>query len=488
MQDNIKAALLATRGNEAGIGAVKNAIARRNGIETGLKGNTSQYKKPISPQSDFEKKLIEITENMSYSRKLTSLNDQENLSEARAYLTNAMLDYVEEESSTNDETAELEEQIIIEHSDELLGIFASLNKLENSDVLKTKANFDGKQAGAMAFLGERLAKIIDQVENSHPLNSSKANQIGDYSPESFAKNVQTESIKPELDLSQFRSEKSSYDDEDIFRVLKQNILIESKSPSTSTGDDISPFLTKLSEQVAGDATKLTFQNKSATADEPLPADDLSDLKSLLADLKIANKSGNESNTQDFLASNAPTSESTNNDGKQGLSPEFLGEMHKQGKELKAQKPFTEASKSIPNFNVRLEEFPSMMSRLVQNAKSEITSQAKLTMNPKSLGTVFVEINLTGTAVSIDIQTANKETAKKLETQIGVLKEKLGNLGIQIDEINVRDAETKFAQDQNTGQRGNRSKKEKNESLKKYLDLLQDEASERSKSFDIENQL
>ncbi|MEJ5287163.1 MAG: hypothetical protein CH6_1263 [Candidatus Kapaibacterium sp.] len=87
-------------------------------------------------------------------------------------------------------------------------------------------------------------------------------------------------------------------------------------------------------------------------------------------------------------------------------------------------PILERSNSI-----RLLELPTKVVSLVQNAK-EFPIKAEISLQPKWLGTVVVEISIVNDKVEIMFKAENKETLHTLENQASILKEKLNNNGFE----------------------------------------------------------
>lgn len=115
-------------------------------------------------------------------------------------------------------------------------------------------------------------------------------------------------------------------------------------------------------------------------------------------------------------------------------------------------------------NVRLDNVIGTTTRLVSQMKSGDTTSARMHLNPRSLGTVFVEIHLTGETADIRFRTESAEAGKALESQIANLKEQLQKEGIKTGNIQY----TQDGQDmQQFSQNGNNSREEM-ESRKDFI--------------------
>ncbi|MCX7880831.1 MAG: flagellar hook-length control protein FliK, partial [Ignavibacteria bacterium] len=73
--------------------------------------------------------------------------------------------------------------------------------------------------------------------------------------------------------------------------------------------------------------------------------------------------------------------------------------------------------------------PSKVVNLIQTAK-EFPLRAEIHLSPKSLGSIFVEINIINEKLDIMFKAENKDTLQILESQVVLLREKLTSLGFE----------------------------------------------------------
>ncbi len=93
-------------------------------------------------------------------------------------------------------------------------------------------------------------------------------------------------------------------------------------------------------------------------------------------------------------------------------------------------PIKETPKQLTALHLtRNSELPSKITSLV-NSSTNFPLKAEITLSPNSLGMVIVEINVIKNQVEIMFKTETKEAQQILESQIGLLKEKLSNLGFE----------------------------------------------------------
>ncbi|ROL57649.1 flagellar hook-length control protein FliK [Bacteroidetes/Chlorobi group bacterium Naka2016] len=107
---------------------------------------------------------------------------------------------------------------------------------------------------------------------------------------------------------------------------------------------------------------------------------------------------------------------------------YLGNINHQKSELSkiVEEFVTTNQKANP---LRLSDLPSKVVSLVQNAK-EFPIKAEISLQPKWLGTLVVEISVVNDKVEIMFKSENKETLHTLENKVSILKEKLNNNGFE----------------------------------------------------------
>jgi flagellar hook-length control protein FliK len=71
--------------------------------------------------------------------------------------------------------------------------------------------------------------------------------------------------------------------------------------------------------------------------------------------------------------------------------------------------------------------PQKISSFVESV-NQFPARAEITLSPKSLGMVIVDITVVNNEVKVMFKTETKEAQQILESQIGTLKDKLASLG------------------------------------------------------------
>ncbi len=88
-------------------------------------------------------------------------------------------------------------------------------------------------------------------------------------------------------------------------------------------------------------------------------------------------------------------------------------------------------------NIRPSEFAGKAMQLVKNAPAGGRVSARMVLRPASLGTVFVNVTMNGNIASLDIKVDSPEILKQLESQLSVLRDKLGQNGIKTEQLEIR---------------------------------------------------
>jgi flagellar hook-length control protein FliK len=88
----------------------------------------------------------------------------------------------------------------------------------------------------------------------------------------------------------------------------------------------------------------------------------------------------------------------------------------------------ETLKPSANIHIaRISELPQKISSFVESI-NQFPARAEITLSPKSLGMVIVDITVVNNEVKVMFKTETKEAQQILESQIGTLKDKLASLG------------------------------------------------------------
>ncbi|MCW5886475.1 MAG: flagellar hook-length control protein FliK, partial [Candidatus Kapabacteria bacterium] len=101
---------------------------------------------------------------------------------------------------------------------------------------------------------------------------------------------------------------------------------------------------------------------------------------------------------------------------------------------------TQAKPEMPSYmtftRVKLGNMPGILSDIVSNSSGNYIGTAKLILTPKSLGTIFVEINVSEDSVKLNFKADSRETTKAIESNIANLRDKIESNGVKIENINI----------------------------------------------------
>ena len=87
--------------------------------------------------------------------------------------------------------------------------------------------------------------------------------------------------------------------------------------------------------------------------------------------------------------------------------------------------------------IRMKEIANKTVQAAKDASGSTTYTARLVLTPQSLGTVFVQISMNDNKATFEIKAKTQEVVKSIEAQLGGLKDKLSQQGIQTESIEVR---------------------------------------------------
>lgn len=120
-------------------------------------------------------------------------------------------------------------------------------------------------------------------------------------------------------------------------------------------------------------------------------------------------------------------------------------------------------------NITLDNIASTTAKLVTQTNAGDTTTARMHLNPRSLGTVFVEIHLNGEMANIKFRTESADTARVIEAQISQLKEQLQKEGITTSKI-------EYTQDGHNSLAGDTRQQNSREEMESRKEFIQDKHS------------
>ncbi|MCX6152995.1 MAG: flagellar hook-length control protein FliK [Candidatus Kapabacteria bacterium] len=193
-------------------------------------------------------------------------------------------------------------------------------------------------------------------------------------------------------------------------------------------------LNELSNSAKGQSISLaTGKNPAPNVKEYLKDDKSNDYKIITKTDQSAepskNQSKNESNTNFFKNEQGRSLEQPN-----PLDNIVNKEDIKNSQDGKIEKIIVNNQENTVRIN--LNELNNTIRSYASSMTNGTSYQAKIILNPESLGTVFVEMSLKGNVVDINIKAETKEAVMNIRQQINDLKEKLAGNGLQSDKIEV----------------------------------------------------
>jgi flagellar hook-length control protein FliK len=104
-------------------------------------------------------------------------------------------------------------------------------------------------------------------------------------------------------------------------------------------------------------------------------------------------------------------------------------------------PFIQLHKQeMPQFmtfsTVKLNKIPNMLNDIITGSNGNYSGTAKLILTPKTLGTIFVEINVHEDSVKMSIRADNHDTVKLIENSLGSLRDKIETNGVKIENLTI----------------------------------------------------
>ena len=264
------------------------------------------------------------------------------------------------------------------------------NKIENDDrIIKTSVNLQSQEKSDSQFYSK-----TNEIDNSKITVNAQNNTNDDFSRNGSKKDNQgSENFQAKVNLqSQEKSDSQSYST--INEIDNSKIAVNAQN---NTNDDFS-------------------RNGS----------------------KKDNQGGENSPTKNIL--NTSPEQNTGDEATKKASANFVRTLEniqpRQTNSIvhQANKP------EVPTFmafsRVRPSNIPNIISDIVGNTSGNYIGTAKLTLTPKSLGTIFVEINVSNESVKLNIKADNRDTVKAIESTLNSLRDKIESQGMKIENVNI----------------------------------------------------
>ncbi|MDQ1264915.1 MAG: Flg hook protein, partial [Bacteroidota bacterium] len=138
---------------------------------------------------------------------------------------------------------------------------------------------------------------------------------------------------------------------------------------------------------------------------------------------------------------------------------------------------TENKKSEQIFESKIypQEFTANTLQILKNLPDNSSASARLILKPETLGTIFVEISIVDKNIKLNIKADSQEAARSIESQIGLLKDKLAGEGLKIESIDIeeRQVDEDLANNKNnngSGSDAREDKKTRSEFVKSFSNI------------------
>jgi flagellar hook-length control protein FliK len=402
-----------------------------------------------SPDNSNAENQTKTTDSKSSQDKLDLINN------AIANQNNLLIGSQNGDFSTNTtgtQTAGLENSIINKFSDLILNNFSDFDLSKVTDFIRSP-EFDKNS------INQVLQKLPDnssslQLKNLLNIQTNLQNDI-----QSTMNNYLPKEI-----LNYFENDLKN-GNENIQKELYQiAVLFEKKSQMkvekiTQSGDNLQSLSNYLQEnsnsvQPVSEDGMSSFQNNKDTSTKlDAKAQTFSDL-SLIKNGKISELDKNSIDKIVQLQSKSPINTTNLSDNSSSAKSQFS---------------------YFPN--VKYEEIPKFITKMIQLTNNGETSKATISLQPKELGMIFVNLELNNNLVNINIRAEKMQTLDKMQNSVQNLKEALATQGLKIDNINLTfddnsTSEQNYTTNQNkNNQEQGRSNQEYAKEYEEYLTQL-----------------
>ncbi|MFN3196481.1 MAG: flagellar hook-length control protein FliK [Chlorobiota bacterium] len=136
---------------------------------------------------------------------------------------------------------------------------------------------------------------------------------------------------------------------------------------------------------------------------------------------------------------------------------------------------TESVETVKSESTMRSNFVEKAIKTIKLAKNGVSSNARIVLQPKHLGSVNMRMNLIGNSVSLVIKAEKSETLQHIEKQLPALKEKLTESGLRLDQITYESSESNDLQNNDN----NKNRHEQEELRRKFVNSIKNRAAKGS---------
>ncbi len=393
---------------------------------------------PVSEKNGISEEAQNVPENNPIVNEVTDFSDTNQDNPVTKNLQNPNKD----SNPINDMSAVGKIEIPIDEiqkvSEKLELINTSQKNAEqiNTDtpIQKTESANGNETTSKLANKQETIIQLADGQETKIKLDSNKE------SKDKLQISNQAELNEKQPQIRDFSAEKST--------------PIKEKSNDSKTTEQITtnPFVSKSITNGETSDTSMTSSEVSAS--------NLKEQKS--ADTKNGGENNNH-NGQNHAGLNGELKSETKGETK------ILETVQANSFDKYVEKASSSKSAQVQSYSrVTLERFPEMTARISRTLMPSGAQNVKMAMNPEGLGTVFVNFEVHNGAVKLSIKSTNDDTLKKLEQQIGILKENIGKQGLKLENIELSKDQTSDSNERSGAENQSRNSHESHSDQKSIL--------------------
>ncbi len=136
-------------------------------------------------------------------------------------------------------------------------------------------------------------------------------------------------------------------------------------------------------------------------------------------------------------------------------------------------PIPKEMKTVPKLEetiirfIKPKDFADVTFKIINNLPANSISNARISLNPPSLGKIMIAIRLINDNLSLNIKVENKDIFKLIENQIPYLKDKLQLTGIKIENLEFNSNNDKTVEYQNNNY-SSQQKNQKENLMREFL--------------------
>lgn len=162
-----------------------------------------------------------------------------------------------------------------------------------------------------------------------------------------------------------------------------------------------------------------------------------------------------------------------------LSKEFTREQSKEAIKQKIvksdisellSKTNTKSVEATKTETVTRSNFVENAIKTIKMTKSGGSNVARIMLNPRSLGDLTMRISLIGNSVKIYIKADKSETAEHIDRQLPLLKEKLVESGLRVEQVIIESSETDHLANNNENQNRNEQEELRRQFVKSFKNI------------------